>query len=131
MPVKHPTNNICPICAVEPDTVRHFFVDCPLKFVFWQQAFSTTFTTSSLSSDNIWDLLHLHITDGNRPWSTHLSHIGLILQTIWSMHWRSVFHNLPWHPHIASQFYQNLLSRHPFVSSRQNTQNQFGAQLPQ
>ncbi|KAG2224705.1 hypothetical protein INT45_009020 [Circinella minor] len=136
MPEKHPTN-ICPICEVEPDTVRHFFVDCPLKFAFWQQTLATLASAPLLSTDHLWDLLHLRFTHDNIHWSAHLPNFGLILQTIWSMHWRSIFQNLPWNTIIASQFYQQLLSRYPFIitslspSSTNISHIQIEDQLPQ
>ncbi|KAG2218979.1 hypothetical protein INT45_007641 [Circinella minor] len=114
-PSKHITN-ICPICGDEVETLRHFVLDCPLKFTFWAIALPKINAPDTITHADIWKALQLKMSTLHHPFlHHHLDALRLIFQTIWAMHWHTVIDRHPWLFLIAESHLDSLISRSPFI----------------
>ena len=107
---------MCPICGNEVETLRHFMLDCPLKFTFWNIALPKINAPDTITHADIWTALQLKTSTLHHPFlHHHLDALELIFQTIWAMHWRTVIDGHPWSFLIAESHLDNLISRSPFI----------------
>ncbi|CDH55956.1 hypothetical protein RO3G_01611 [Lichtheimia corymbifera JMRC:FSU:9682] len=112
MPVKHPTP-LCRLCFGEVETSRHMFLDCPFKRVFWIDALVLIQAPSSVTPEMAW---HAILFQPQHPTSfcyVYQDRLGLILQTIWAMHWQCLLQATPWNHYSAYEYLDSLIARHP------------------
>ncbi|KAI8148874.1 hypothetical protein BJV82DRAFT_589957 [Fennellomyces sp. T-0311] len=122
MPSKHPTD-LCPICETEPETVHHCVVECPLKTTFWIYALQAIRAPPEVSSEHIWEALNLRSSSPTDYCAQNLPRLGLILQTVWAVHWRSVLDGLPWNFSVANNHLNELIARYPSIVTSDNPIN--------
>ncbi|KAI8136576.1 hypothetical protein BJV82DRAFT_676069 [Fennellomyces sp. T-0311] len=120
LPSKHPTD-LCPLCETEPETLRHFVLDCPLKATFWIYALPMINAPPSTTLDIVWDAIHLRFSSPLDFCAQNLPAIGLVLQTIWAMHWRCVLEGSTWNLTVANNHLMELKTRYNFLVPELNT----------
>ena len=78
----------------------------------WQQTSPLPSNASPFSSDQ---LVGLQVFPLTIAIGLIILQIGVTLQTIWFIHWRSDFHDIPWNNHLSSQSYQHCVPYYPFI----------------
>ncbi|KAK4518210.1 2-oxoisovalerate dehydrogenase subunit alpha, mitochondrial [Mucor velutinosus] len=79
---------ICPFCAQGIDTLRHFIVDCPVKWQLWQTALSQYYSNFPLTSEIIYGTVrYLHLPHFIKDRSKYIAVISTIFWQMWNLYW--------------------------------------------
>ncbi|KAK4511167.1 uncharacterized protein ATC70_012380 [Mucor velutinosus] len=81
-------NSICPFCALGIDTLRHFLVDCPVKWHLWQSVISQYYAKYPLTSEIIYGTMrYLHLPRFIKDRSKYIAVISTTLWQMWNLYW--------------------------------------------
>ncbi|KAK4515183.1 Glycerophosphocholine phosphodiesterase [Mucor velutinosus] len=79
---------ICPFCAQGIDTLRHFIVDCPVKWQLWQTVLSQYYSNFPLTSEIIYGTVrYLHLPHFIKDRSKYIAVISTIFWQMWNLYW--------------------------------------------
>ncbi|CDH54786.1 predicted protein [Lichtheimia corymbifera JMRC:FSU:9682] len=99
--------------SIHHKTIRHMFLDCPLKRVFWVDALILIQAPSSVTPELAWQAILLQPQPTSSFSFVYQDRLGLILQTIWAMHWRCILQEIPWNHTATYEYLESLIARHP------------------
>lgn len=103
-PATHTT--LCRICSREPETDRHFWIDCGLKWRFWMQLMKELNRADlSYHPDSLWSRIQLQNINKEVDFLPLLSR-GML--AIWLSHWRCIRHQQEWSPVAAWHTYLSI-----------------------
>ncbi|KAK4520637.1 uncharacterized protein ATC70_006515 [Mucor velutinosus] len=81
-------NSICPFCALGIDTLRHFLVDCSVKWHLWQSVISQYYAKYPLTSEIIYGIVrYLHLPRFIKDRSKYIAVISTTLWQMWNLYW--------------------------------------------
>ncbi|KAK4519880.1 uncharacterized protein ATC70_010124 [Mucor velutinosus] len=81
-------NSICSFCAQGIDILRHFVVDCPVKWQLWQSVLSQYYSDFPLTSEIIYGTVrYLHLPRFIKDRSKYITVISTIFWQIWNLYW--------------------------------------------
>jgi hypothetical protein len=81
-------NTICSFCYQGIDTLRHFLVDCPVKWQFWQSVLSHYYAHYPLTSEIIYGTVrYLHLPRFIKDRSRYIAVISTTLWQMWNLYW--------------------------------------------
>ncbi|KAI8646676.1 hypothetical protein BD408DRAFT_428379 [Parasitella parasitica] len=81
-------NSLCSFCAQGIDTLRHFLVDCPVKWQFWQSVLSHYYANYPLTVELIYGTVrYLHLPRFIQDHSRYIAVISTTLWQMWNLYW--------------------------------------------
>lgn len=81
-------NSVCPFCAHGIDTLRHFVVDCPIKWQLWQSVLSQYYTNYPLTAEIIYGTVrYLHLPSFIKDRAKYFAVISTTLWQLWNLYW--------------------------------------------
>lgn len=82
------TNNICSFCGAGVDSLRHFIVDCPVKWSLWKDVLSRYYQNYPLTQEFIYGTIRfLHIPRFIKDKTKYMAVISTIFWQMWNLYW--------------------------------------------
>ncbi|KAI9486191.1 MAG: hypothetical protein EXX96DRAFT_473877 [Benjaminiella poitrasii] len=80
---------VCTMCGQSNDTIRHFLVDCPKKWIVWQTVLSHYFASDIISPELVYGALrYLHLPEFITNQHAFFTIISTIHWQLWNAYWR-------------------------------------------
>ncbi|CEP15119.1 hypothetical protein [Parasitella parasitica] len=80
--------DICSFCGTGVDTLRHFLIDCPIKWQMWQTILNHYYKDYPISSEILFGTLRfLHMPRFIKDRQRYMSVIATTLWQMWNLYW--------------------------------------------
>ena len=82
------SNNVCSFCGSGVDTLRHFIIDCPVKWSLWQDILKIYYPHYPITKEILYgSIRYLHLPNFVTDKSKYISVLSTTFWQMWNLYW--------------------------------------------